>query len=137
MVCDSRIVNAFEKARAPFNFEPQNLTQLVSLLEKEEQNNEITVQLMHSRVGVTIKGREFSSPPSSLLAIMNSPRYVGEGGLTRGTVLLRQRISTNYMIFGCELLPIIVDNKYGMNYNESQTAQNPEQNALDPKVQTP
>ncbi len=117
MVCDSQIINTFEKFRAPLNFEPQSLTQLISLLETEEQNNEIIVQLIHPKSGVTIKGREFSSPPVSLLAIMNSSRHVGEGGLTRGTIFTRQRIPTNYMISGCELLPITVDDKYGVDLN--------------------
>ncbi|HWP46464.1 MAG TPA: SpoIVB peptidase S55 domain-containing protein [Candidatus Limnocylindrales bacterium] len=117
MVCDSQIINTFEKFRAPLNFEPQSLTQLMSLLETEEQNNEIIVQLIHPKSGVTIKGREFSSPPVSLLAIMNSSRHVGEGGPTRGTIFTRQRIPTNYMISGCELLPITVDDKYGIDLN--------------------
>jgi hypothetical protein len=117
MVCDSQIIKTFEKFRAPLNFEPQSLTQLMSLLETEEQNNEIIVQLIHPKSGVTIKGREFSSPPVSLLAIMNSSRHVGEGGLTRGTIFTRQRIPTNYMISGCELLPITVDDKYGIDLN--------------------
>lgn len=115
MVCDSQIINTFEKFRAPLNFEPQSLTQLLNLLETEEQNNEIIVQLIHPKSGVTIKGREFTSPPVSLLAIMNSSRHVGEGGLTRGTIFTRQRIPTDYMISGCELLPITVDDKYGVD----------------------
>lgn len=115
MACDSQSVNAFEKFRAPLNFEPQSLAQLINLLETEEQNNEIIVQLLHPKAGVTLKGREFSSPPTSLLALMSSPRHGGEGGLTRGTILMRKRLPTDYVVSGCELLTITVDDKYGVD----------------------
>lgn len=99
----------WQRSRAPFNFRPKNINQLVKILQQSERNTDIIFELFLSQPGLTVQGEEFSDLPTSVMSVMNSAKQVGTSGYTRGSTLHRDRVSTNYVIFGSGALELVVD----------------------------
>ncbi len=99
----------WQRSRAPLNFRPKNINQLVKVLQQHEINTDIIFELFLSQPGLTIQGEEFSNLPTSVMSVMNSAKQVGESGYTRSTTLHRDRLSTKYVIFGSGALALVVD----------------------------
>ena len=99
----------WQRSRAPFNFRPKNINQLVKILQQRESNTDIIFELSLNQPGLTVQGEEFSDLPSSVTSVMNSAKQVGTSGYTRQTTLHRYRVSTNYVIFGSGALELVVD----------------------------
>jgi len=109
IVADAKTARNFEKVRAPYNFRPENLNQLIDLLQAREQNNDIVVMLYRPTHGITLEGEEFPSPPSSLISIMSLSKTKGDVAPTKGSVLLKKRISTDYFIVGNLNMNLAID----------------------------
>ncbi|MCY3743715.1 MAG: hypothetical protein OXH00_22095 [Candidatus Poribacteria bacterium] len=99
----------WQRSRAPLNFRPKNINQLVKVLQQHESNTDIIFELFLSQPGLTIQGEEFSNLPTSVMSVMNSAKQIGESGYTRSTTLHRDRLSTKYVIFGSGALELVVD----------------------------
>ena len=99
----------WQRSRAPLNFRPKNINQLVKILQQSESNTDIIFELFLSQPGLTVQGEEFSDLPTSVMSVMNSAKQVGTSGYTRGSTLHRDRVSTNYVIFGSGALELVVD----------------------------
>ncbi|UCE20000.1 MAG: hypothetical protein JSV84_06565 [Gemmatimonadota bacterium] len=111
LAADAKTIAAREKSRAPYNYRPENLKQLIALLEEQVRNNEIVVSSYKPFHGITIKGEELPSPPTSLLSVMTSSKEKGETGPTRGIILDEERIMTDHFIVGHQTLTLTVDQK--------------------------
>ena len=99
----------WQRSRAPLNFRPKNINQLVKILQQSENNTDIIFELFLSQPGLTVQGEEFSDLPTSVMSVMNSAQQVGTSGYTRGTTLHRDKVPTNYVIFGSGVLQLVVD----------------------------
>ena len=99
----------WQRSRAPLNFRPKNINQLVKILQQSERNTDIIFELFLSQPGLTVQGEEFSDLPTSVMSVMNSAKQVGTSGYTRGSTLHRDRVSTHYVIFGSGALELVVD----------------------------
>ena len=99
----------WQRSRAPLNFRAKNINQLVKILQQSESNTDIIFELFLSQPGLTVQGEEFSDLPTSVMSVMNSAKQVGTSGYTRGSTLHRDRVSTNYVIFGSGALELVVD----------------------------
>ena len=99
----------WQRSRAPLNFRPKNINQLVKILQQSESNTDIIFELFLSQPGLTVQGEEFSDLPTSVMSVMNSAKQVGTSGYTRGSTLHRDKVSTNYVIFGSGALQLVVD----------------------------
>lgn len=99
----------WQRSRAPLNFRPKNINQLIKVLQQNESNTDILFELFLSQPGLTIQGEEFADLPTSVMSVMNSAKQIGESGYTRGTTLHRDRLSTKYVIFGNGALQLVVD----------------------------
>ena len=98
-----------QRSRAPLNFRPKNINQLVNLLQQHETNTDVILELFLSQPGLTVQGEEFSGLPTSVMSVMNSAKQVGESGYTLGTPLHRDTHATNYVIYGLRSLELVVD----------------------------
>ena len=98
-----------QRSRAPLNFRPKNINQLVNLLQQHETNTHIILELSLTQPGLTVQGEEFSDLPISVMSVMNSAKQVGESGYTFGTALHRDTHATNYVIYGIRSLELVVD----------------------------
>lgn len=107
-VGDALSAQAWEVARLPLEYKPQNLDQLIDHLEKKESNNQIVVELFLPRQGAMVQGRELPCPPPSILSVIRPHKQTGEVYLTEGISLLRQRLFTNYVVRGSETLNLII-----------------------------
>lgn len=99
----------WQRSRAPLNFRPKNINQLVKVLRQSEANTDIIFQLFRSQPGLTVQGEEFSELPTSVMSVMNSAKQVGASGYTSGTTLHRVKVPTSYVIFGSGALELVVD----------------------------
>ena len=103
------LYEGWQRTRAPLNYQPTNINQLIKLLQREENNSDIILELFVPRVGMTIQGEEFPELPVSMLSVMSTPTQSGEGGPTRGTTLHFEKVSTPYVVSGSRFLRFTVD----------------------------
>ena len=103
------LYESWQRARAPLNYQPTNINQLIKLLQREENNSDIILELFVPKVGMTIQGEEFPELPVSMLSVMSTPTQSGEGGPTRGTTLHFEKVSTPYVVSGSRFLRFTVD----------------------------
>lgn len=99
----------WQRQRAPLNYQPKNINQLVKLLQRGESNSDLIVELYIPKLGMTVQGEEFPEPTVSMLSIMNSQTQSGEGGYTRGRTLHTEKTSTDYVLAGSRFLRIMVN----------------------------
>ena len=99
----------WQRARAPLNYQPTNINQLIKLLQREENNSDIILELFVPKVGMTVQGEEFPELPVSMLSVMSTPTQSGEGGPTRGTTLHFEKVSTPYVVSGSRFLRFTID----------------------------
>jgi hypothetical protein len=110
LICDVNITNLFESARASAKFQPQNLDQLIELLGEQISQNHIVMSLLQLKPGMVVQGQELPSPPVSMMTLMGTTkRYAGRSNLTRGQILLRKEIPTQYIVSGCAVLELTVN----------------------------
>jgi hypothetical protein len=109
MVFDAADNRTWERTRAPMKSRVTNMPDLIKRILEEESNSDIIIQLFAQKVGVTIGDQELPALPLTTFSVMNSPRQTGEGGFTRGTTFLKQRVSTEYVISGSEALLLNID----------------------------
>lgn len=99
----------WRRSRAPLNFRPKNINQLIKILQHNESNTDIILEIFVLQPGLTVQGEEFSSLPTSVMSVMNTGQQVGESGYTEATTLHRNRVPTDYVIFGSGALELVVD----------------------------
>ena len=99
----------WQRSRAPLNFRPKNINQFIKILQHNERNTDIILELFVPQPGLTVQGEEFSDLPTSVMSVMNTGKQVGDSGYTQGTTLHRDKVSTNYVIFGSGTLELVVD----------------------------
>ena len=103
------LYESWQRARAPLNYQPTNINQLIKLLQREENNSDIILELFVPKVGMTVQGEEFPELPVSMLSVMSTPTQSGEGGPTRGTTLHFEKVATPYVVSGSRFLRFTVD----------------------------
>ena len=99
----------WQRQRAPLNYQPKNINQLVKLLQRGENNSDLIVELFIPKFGMTVQGEEFPEPTVSMLSVMNSQTQSGEGGYTRGRTLHTEKTSTDYVLAGSRFLRIMIN----------------------------
>ena len=109
LVTSARSYQTFRRQRAPLNYRPKNINQLISILQQGESNNDIVMELFVSERGMTVQGEEFSSLPLSAMSVMNTPTQIGESGSTLATVLRVKTLPTKYVISGSGFIRFFVD----------------------------
>ena len=109
MALSSSSYASWQRSRAPLNFRPKNINQLVKLLQRSELNTNIILELSVPRAGLTVQGEEFSDLPISVMSVMNTARKVGESGYTMGTTLHTDKVMTDYVILGSASMRFAVD----------------------------
>jgi hypothetical protein len=108
-ISDVSSSESWESARAPMKSRTVDLSHLVRRIQEEESNNYIIVELLAPKMGVTIRDQELPALPLTAFSVMNSPKKTGGSGLTRGTIFLKQRIHTDYVISGRAMLLLNID----------------------------
>lgn len=110
-VADARSAHLLKHKRAPGMSRPRDMAQLLEALETSPRNNQVTVDLLLRRPGVTVGTTELASVPGSMLSVMRSSRHSGETMFSQGAVLTTQTLSTNYVVSGQRQLAITVDRR--------------------------
>jgi hypothetical protein len=100
---------SWQQNRAPLNFQPTNIQQLIKLLQRGESRNNIIIEIFVPKVGMTVQGEEMPELPLSMLSVMTYTTQAGMDGFTRGATLLREKLPTEYFISGGATLRLIVD----------------------------
>ncbi len=109
LAMSSSSYTSWERSRAPLNFRPKNVNQLIALLQRGELNTNIILKLSVPKAGLTVQGEEFSDLPISVMSVMNTARKVGESGYTMGTTLHTDKVITDYVILGSASMRFAVD----------------------------
>lgn len=109
LVISPSFYEGWQRTRAPLNYQPTNINQLIKLLQREENNRDVILELFVPKVGMTVQGEEFPELPVSMLSVMSAPTQSGEGGPTRGTTLHFEKVTTPYVISGSRFLRFTID----------------------------
>ncbi len=100
---------SFQRARAPMNYRPTDINQLIAILQRGESNSDLILELFTAERGMTVRGQEFSNLPLSVMSVMSTGTQVGEGGNTLGTTLHVASLSTTYVISGSRFVRFTID----------------------------
>lgn len=100
---------SFQRARAPMNYRPTDINQLIELLQRGESNSDVILELFTTERGMTVQGQEFSNLPLSVMSVMSTATQVGEGGDTLGTTIQVANLSTAYVISGSRFVRFTID----------------------------
>jgi len=112
-VASARVYRAWEAKRAPDAYRPQSLPNLLRLLKKTERNDVLILDLLSSRQGITVEGREVGALPPSVLSAYQLSRESRAVKRVRQTVLNRVRIQTDYVLSGGQTVLISVGREDG------------------------
>ncbi len=103
---DSALV--YERKALPGKYSPETFNQLLDLLERLPSNNEIVVSLFSTGEGATTQGEELPALPPSIVSVLKRSKAGGEFQLTDKALVLKERISTDYVITGSVTLSLKV-----------------------------
>jgi len=110
-VLDGKRLEKIEKEKGSTGFEHKNLSQFLEILQKERRSNDIWIQLVLSRKGLVIEGRELPALPSSLLSVLSTSKESGEGETFLEEVIQEERVPTEYVLTGMETRTLDVNFK--------------------------
>ena len=100
---------SFQRTRAPLNYNPRDINQLIEFLQRAESNKDVILALFVPNQGMTIQGKEFSGLPLSVMSVLSMATQVGEAGYTLGTTLHVDNLSTEHVISGSRFVRFAVD----------------------------
>jgi hypothetical protein len=101
-ILDGKTLARKELEKNAAKYDHQNLAQFIDLIRRERRSNDVWVQLVSSRKGFMIQGKELPALPPSLLSILSTSEEAGEGETIKEEVILEKRISTDYILTGME-----------------------------------
>lgn len=108
LIASANSHESWQRNRAPLNFRPTNINQMIELLQRDESNDQIIFELSATKRGMTVEGEELPELPISMLSVLKPPIQTGGRGLTKGTTLLIEKLKTDYVVGGSKILRIIV-----------------------------
>ena len=100
LVGSAQALTQHEMRSAPQRFRPDDVEQLIDLLNKRRTNNRVYVKLYQTNTGGFVNGTEMPALPPSVLSVMNSDRINGSFTVIRELVLAEKVIETDYVITG-------------------------------------
>ena len=103
--CSSNYSSFLDMQRSPGKYKPANFRQLIELINDTELNNELIVRVLLPGNGISYKGMEFPTLPSSVLSIMSRPNYSGTEMLFAEEI---HRIRTDWLVNGNQSLLMMV-----------------------------
>ncbi len=109
MITNAASHQNWQRTRAPENYRPRDVEQLLDILREGESSYDIVSELFVPKLGMTVEGEEYPELPFSMLYVMSSPTQSGESSFTRGTTLSVQYHTTPYVIAGSRTFRITVD----------------------------
>ena len=102
-VSDAQQAKVRAQHRNPGHYQPSSLDALVNLTLGERHNNEVVLQLMLPRDGVSYTGKELPRLPASALSVIGASGLSGFKNL-QSEVEVRQ--ATRYVVQGAEMLEV-------------------------------
>jgi hypothetical protein len=100
LVGTARTLTQQEIRSTPQRFRPQEVGQLITLLNERRTNNKVYIKVYRSDTGGILKGTEMPALPPSVLSVMNSSRTNGSFSAIREFILTEYDIQTDYVISG-------------------------------------
>jgi hypothetical protein len=84
----------------PQRFRPQEVGQLITMLNTRRTNSKVYIKLYQTNAGGILKGTEMPALPPSVLSVMSSSRTNGSFTSIREFILAKREIPTDYVITG-------------------------------------
>lgn len=73
IVSDASFSESLQRGRAPLNFRPTDIQQLIKILQRGDSSNHIIMELHTPKRGMTVRGQELPEPPLSMMYVMTTP----------------------------------------------------------------
>ena len=109
LVSDGSHLAQWERREMRAPHEPQNITQLLRVLNNHRRNNRLYVKLLSNDAGAVINGETLTSLPPSVLAVLEADRNGGNFIPLRSATIGEWEVPTNYAVSGSRLLSIAVE----------------------------
>jgi hypothetical protein len=111
-VGSSDYINMWEQRVASGKYSPQNMNELITILNNRKKNNNLYIQLDSPEQGSFINGKELSNLPPTIMNILNEKKTKDSYKILNKTTLEEYAHPMNYRIFGGKAIRIRVrDNK--------------------------
>ncbi len=111
-VGSSDYINMWEQRVATGKYTPQNMNELITILNNQKKNDNLYIQLNSPERGSFINGQELSNLPPTILNILNEKKTQDSFKILDKTTLEEYKYPMNYRIFGGKTIRIRVrDNK--------------------------
>jgi hypothetical protein len=109
VVGSSDTVTRLEHRISPQKYRPENIKQLMHLLNSRRANNYVFFQLRARNAGVVASGQELPGLPPSVMSVMNTQRASGNMQILRERILSEDAVQVDFSVSGGKALLISVD----------------------------
>jgi len=109
LVSDGSHLAQWERREMRAPHEPQNITQLLRVLNNHRKHNRLYVKLLSSDAGAVINGETLTSLPPSVLAVLEADKNGGNFIPLRSATIGEWELATSYAVSGSRLLSIAVE----------------------------
>jgi hypothetical protein len=94
--------------RTPGRFVPDNLDQLIRLLNYEERTDNLTLEVLNRDIGMTVDDQELPSLPPSMFELMRSAVPGGRIGPVLGSPVVRKQEQMGLYVIGSQEITVAV-----------------------------
>jgi hypothetical protein len=109
LVSDGRQLNVMEQRDARRVLQPQNVAQLVKLLNDTRRNNRVYIRLLSGTPGAVVNGEAMAALPPSVLSVLESDRNGGSFTPLRSATVGEWELPMDSAVSGSRLLSIEID----------------------------
>jgi len=107
-VGDAASAEQWQVNRAPGRFMPENLDQLIDVLNFQERNDRLTLEVVNSDLGMTIDDQVLPSLPHTTFEMLRSAVPSGRVGPVFGTPIAREQVPMGLYVVGSQEIPVAV-----------------------------
>ena len=113
LVADGRQLNTLEQRELRRSVQPQDVAQMMRLLNATRRNNRIYVRLMTGAPGALVNGEAMTALPPSVLSVLEGDRNGGSFSPIRSAAVGEYEIPMDVAVVGARTLTIEVDARPG------------------------
>jgi hypothetical protein len=89
--------------------QPRSLQQMIKLVQRIGNENQLVVQAYLKQRGMYVDGEEYPNLPPSMLSVMNDGRATGTKGQTDVSLLFEKRIPQDEIVTGSQMVTVTVE----------------------------
>jgi len=107
-VGDASSAQQWTVGRAPGRFVPDNLDQLIRMLNYEERNDHLTLEIVNKELGMTVDDQVLPSLPNTMFQVMRHAVPGGRIGPVLGNPIVRTQVPMGLYVLGNQEITVAI-----------------------------